>query len=107
MKSHCEKVGGPIWEVKYDESSIQWERRDLVRVVCFCSKDVLLDLQELGHDYGGTGGRCQWRMEGTKQEEKSLLTTGTRVKARYKGGTAWFAGTVASANRDGTYRVLY
>ncbi len=107
VKSHCEKVGGPIWEVKYDESSIQWERRDLVRVVCFCSKDVLLDLQELGHDYGGTGGRCQWRMEGTKQEENSLLTTGTRVKARYRGGKEWFAGTVAAANRDGTYHVLY
>jgi hypothetical protein len=108
VKSHCEKVGGPIWEVKYDEkSTIPWERSDLVRVVYFCSKDVLLDLQELGHDYGGTGGRCQWRMEGTKQEENSLLTTGTRVKARYRGGTAWFAGTVASANRDGTYRVLY
>jgi len=42
-----------------------------------------------------------------RSEDEGALERGTKVQARFRGGSKWYNGTILKENRDGTYHIKY
>lgn len=100
---------GPVWLLKYDEKDVDTKTFDAEeRTVVFCTSDLLIDLDAASEGGGGgSKGLMQWRLEGASTEPAPILPVGQPVKARFRGGEAWFAGSVKDLHTDGTYDITY
>ena len=104
-----DRMGYPIWKIRYDKREGPWE--DLDAHVSFRSGSVLVheEKEKESTEKMSGKGHCQWRMNecGAQDNAEAILATGTKVKARWRGGKDWFAGKVAGINDDGTYFITY